>query len=104
MWFETAAAGANPTARLKIDNAGRVTMPSQIGFSYLGSKSYVISGTGTTAMSSSNVWASNVNHAHNRGSHFNASTVGLPVHCWEDINSTLDAKHQILVLVISGFT
>ena len=74
MWFETAAAGANPTARLKIDNAGRVTMPSQIGFSYLGSKSYVISGTGTTAMSSSNVWASNVNHAHNRGSHFNAST------------------------------
>ena len=59
---------------MNIDGSGRVTMPSQVGFSYLGSKSYVIGGTGITAMSSSNVWASNVNHAFNRGSHFNAST------------------------------
>lgn len=62
------------TERLRIDNTGRVTMPSQIGFSHLGSKSYVIAATGTQVMSSSNVWASNVNHAFNRGSHFNAST------------------------------
>lgn len=60
--------------RMNISGDGNVTLPHQIGFSYLGSKSYVIGGTGTTAMSSSNVWASNVNHAHNRGSHFNAST------------------------------
>ena len=60
--------------RLRIDNTGRVTISNQPGFSYLGSKSYVIGGTGLNVMSSSNVWASNVNHAHNRGSHFNAST------------------------------
>ena len=59
---------------MRIDASGRVTMPSQIGFSYCGSKSYVIAATGTQVMTSSNVWSSNVNHGHNRGSHFNAST------------------------------
>ena len=66
------ATGSNE--RMRIDASGRVTMPNQPGFSYLGSKSYVIGTTGTQVMSSSNVWATNVNHAHNRGSHFNAST------------------------------
>lgn len=64
----------NNDLALSFTNAGQVKMQNQPGFSYLGSKSYVISGTGTVAMSSSNVWASNVNHAFNRGSHFNAST------------------------------
>ena len=65
---------ASTAYRLLIDSSGRVTLPNQIGFSYLGSKSYVIGTTGTQAMSSSNVWASNVNHGHNRGSHFSPST------------------------------
>ena len=64
----------NNDLALSFTNAGQVKMQNQPGFSYLGSKSYVISGTGIQAMSSSNVWASNVNHAFNRGSHFNAST------------------------------
>jgi len=74
MTFFTAAAAGYVTEKMKIDPSGRVTMPAQPGFSYLGSKSYVIGGTGTQVMSSSNVWASNVNHGHNRGSHFNPST------------------------------
>ena len=65
---------ANGATRLKIDGSGRTTMPYQPGFSYLGSKSYTIPGTGTQVMSSSNVWSSNVNHGHNRGSHFNPAT------------------------------
>jgi len=64
----------NNDLALSSTNAGQVKFPNQPGFSWLGSKSYVIGGTGTVAMSSSNVWASNVNHAFNRGSHFNAST------------------------------
>ena len=46
---------------------GYVTMPQQPGFSYLGSRSHVISGTGTQVMSSSNVWSSSVNYGHNQG-------------------------------------
>lgn len=63
--------GANN--RMLIDTSGRVTIPNQPVFSYLGSKAHVISTTGDQVMSSSNVWSSNVNHALNRGSHFNAS-------------------------------
>lgn len=65
---------AGTAYRLLVNSTGEVRMPQQPGFSYLGSKSYVIGGTGTTVMSSSNVWASNVNHGHNPGSHFNAAT------------------------------
>ena len=65
---------SNGTTRLGIDGSGHVTMPNQPGFSYLGSKSHVIAGTGTTVMSSSNVWSSSVNYSHNQGSHFNPAT------------------------------
>lgn len=61
------------TKKMTIDRNGYVTMPYQPAFSYLGSKSHVISTTGTVVMSSSNVWSASVNHALNRGSHFNAS-------------------------------
>ena len=64
----------NNLNRLKVDGSGRVTMPYQPVFSYLGSKSHDIATTSTQVMSSSNVWSSNVNHALNRGSHFNPST------------------------------
>ena len=67
-------AGSGGVERMRISKDGRVTMANQPGFSYLGSKSYVIPGTGTQVMSSSNVWSSNVNHGHNRGSHFNPAT------------------------------
>ena len=60
--------------RVNIDGTGNVTMPYQPGCSYLSSKQFVIGTTGTQVMNSSNVWSSNVNHGHNRGSHFNAST------------------------------
>ena len=63
----------NGQTRLKIDGSGRITTPYQPMFSYLGSKSHVISTTGDQVMSSSNVWSASVNHALNRGSHFNAS-------------------------------
>jgi hypothetical protein len=73
--FETATSGGvGTTSRLTIDASGRVTMPYQPVFSYLGSKSHDIATTSTQVMSSSNVWSSNVNHALNRGSHFNPST------------------------------
>ena len=73
--FETATSGGvGTTSRLTIDASGRVTMPSQPVFSYLGNITYDITTTSTTVMSASNVWASNVVHALNRGSHFNAST------------------------------
>ena len=66
---------AGSGAYLRADSGtGYVTMPQQPGCSYLSSKQYVIAATGTQVMNSSNVWASNVNHGHNRGSHFNAST------------------------------
>ena len=66
----------NPTmlTGISIDSTARVTMPNQPGFSYLGSKSYTISTTGTQTMTGSNVWSSSVNHAFNRGNHFNASS------------------------------
>ena len=64
----------NNDLALSFTNAGQVKMQNQPGFSYLGSKSYVIPGTGTNRMDSSNVWSSNVNHGFNRGSHFNPST------------------------------
>lgn len=60
--------------RMKIDASGRVTTPYQPAFSYLGSKSYDIPTTSTIVMSSANVWSSSVNHALNKGNHFNAST------------------------------
>ena len=60
--------------RMRIDSAGRVTMPYQPTFSYLGAKDHDIETTVTTVMSSANVWSASVNHALNKGSHFNAST------------------------------
>ena len=74
MGFQTRNNAGSAATRMAIDGSGRVTISNQPGFSYCGSKSYVIAATGTQVMTSSNVWASNVNHAHNRGSHFNAST------------------------------
>ena len=66
--------GAGSQTYFRVDSGtGYVTMPKQPAFSYLGSKSHVISTTGTVVMSSSNVWSASVNHALNRGSHFNAS-------------------------------
>ena len=59
---------------MRISGAGYVTKPKQPGFSYLGSKSHDIETTGTVVMTSANVWSASVNHAFNRGSHFNAST------------------------------
>ena len=58
---------------IRINASGYVTMPNKPVFSYLGSKSHVISTTGDQVMSSSNVWSASVNHGLNRGSHFNAS-------------------------------
>jgi hypothetical protein len=60
--------------RMRISSSGYVTTPNQPAFSYLGTKSYDIPTTATTVMSSANVWASSVNHALNKGNHFNAST------------------------------
>ena len=60
--------------RMRIDSSGRVTMPYQPTFSYLGAKDHDIETTVTTVMSSANVWSASVNHALNKGSHFNAST------------------------------
>tara|TARA_A200000159_G_C7210567_1_gene291865 strand:- start:25 stop:774 length:750 start_codon:yes stop_codon:yes gene_type:complete len=64
---------SNSNMAMQFTNDGYVTTPNQPVFSYLGSKSYVIGATGDQIMSSSNVWASNVNHGLNRGSNFNAS-------------------------------
>ena len=61
-------------AHLKIDTSGRVTTPQQPAFSHLGTKDHDIETTVTTVMSSANVWSASVNHALNKGSHFNAST------------------------------
>lgn len=80
--IQNAGAGTNTdlgfstagSERVRIDSAGRVTKPYQPVFSYLGSHSYSITTTTTQTMSSSNVWAASVNHALNRGSHFNPST------------------------------
>jgi|11BtaG_2_1085332.scaffolds.fasta_scaffold04715_3 hypothetical protein len=58
--------------KMKISHEGYVTMPNQPAFSYLGSKSYTISTTGTQTMTGGNVWSSSVNHAFNNGGHFNA--------------------------------
>jgi hypothetical protein len=55
-------------------HGGAVTTPNQPTFSYLGTKSHDIETTVTTVMSSANVWSASVNHALNKGSHFNAST------------------------------
>ena len=72
------ALGANSsnlmTERMRINKSGIVTTPYQPAFSYLGSKSYDIPTTSTIVMSSANVWSSSVNHALNKGNHFNAST------------------------------
>ena len=59
---------------IKLDGDGYVTTPNQPTFSYLGTKSHDIETTVTTVMSSANVWSASVNHALNKGSHFNAST------------------------------
>jgi hypothetical protein len=64
----------NNNTSMTIDEVGRVTTPNQPAFSHLGTKSYDIETTVTTVMSSANVWSSSVNHAFNKGSHFNAST------------------------------
>ena len=73
--FRTTPDGSNATVeRMRIDNQGRVTMPYQPVFSYLGTKTHDIATTGTQVMSASNVWSNNVIHALNRGSHFVSST------------------------------
>ena len=60
--------------RFSISPEGYVTTPQQPAFSYLGTKDHDIETTVTTVMSSANVWSASVNHAFNKGSHFNAST------------------------------
>ncbi len=62
------------STKMEISKEGYVTKPSTPMFSYLGTRDHAITTTGTQTMSSSNVWASNVNHSFNNGSHFNAST------------------------------
>ena len=58
---------------MRISSSGYVTTPNIPAFSYLGSKSHVISTTGTQIMTSSNVWSASVNHAFNNGGFFNPS-------------------------------
>jgi hypothetical protein len=72
--FSTNSGTSATTERMRIDRQGRVTTPYQPAFSYLGTKSYDIPTTSTIVMSSANVWSSSVNHALNKGNHFNAST------------------------------
>ena len=72
--LRTTPNGGSITDRMIIDQNGYVTTPNQPAFSHLGTKSHDIETTVTTVMSSANVWSSSVNHAFNKGSHFNAST------------------------------
>ena len=61
------------STKMEISKEGYVTKPSTPMFSYLGTRDHTITTTGTQTMSSSNVWASSVNHSFNNGNHFNAS-------------------------------
>ena len=65
-------ANANSMAeRMKINSSGHVTKPFQPAFSYLTTRIFQIATTSLQTMTSSNVFASQVNHSFNRGSHFN---------------------------------
>ena len=61
------------STKMEISKEGYVTKPSTPMFSYLGTRDHAITTTGTQTMTSSNVWASSVNHSFNNGNHFNPS-------------------------------
>lgn len=63
------------TVRLTIDGSGHVTTPNNPSFSQATYSTFTVNATGTQVMTGSNVWASNVSHAHSStNSGWNAST------------------------------